>query len=231
MMGAYVAQVRHVRYWRGRIHRWTTDYVYTGTLSGTLTTTDCQTIANLDDKLCYGSPTIYGGTYGCAIYDLSKKGSPIAQYTKFDYTTPASWTGYGGAGWSTTAAAADAGAETSLQVFWAGGVSKTGKRVVFRKWYHAVPVATAGPATGQVTAGDITSLTAAAQALVGPLGGKGLVLGSRTGRLAGQASVSAFYGNHQMVRGRRKTAKQVQGNAVLNFINNHTDLTLAKDLL
>lgn len=200
----YRAVVRHVRYWRGKIHRWSTVYQYVGNPTATLDDTDCQEILQLDDAMCYGQSAVDGGTYQCEIYNNASGGVPIANFTRFDWQTPGTWIKYGSGAWGPASADIASPAETALLVEWPCGLSKSGKPVSLRKWYHAVPTSGEPGAQADVSAGDLVSLQAKASQLIGPLGAKGLVLGSATGRLAGDPVVKAFYGNHQMPRGRRK---------------------------
>lgn len=207
----YRAVVRHVRYWRGVIHRWSTVYPFLGTPSSGLATSDAQLVLAADDKMCWGAAASFGGTYECALYDQATGGVPIVVYTAFDWTTVSTWIKHNGSGW-TTPVANESTAEPALAVTWAAGLSSTGKPVKLRKWYHAVPSSSASsPGQPDINAGSVTSLTAAANAITGVLSAKGLALGSPTGRFAGSAHVSNFYENHQMPRGRRRKALLTAG--------------------
>jgi hypothetical protein len=203
----YRGVVRHVRYWRGDVHRWSTVYPFLGTLTSALTSSDAETLLLADDKMCFGINAGDGGTYECDLYDTASGGVPVASYIAFDWTTPGSWIKYGGAAW-TGGTVFETQAETSLAVTWPAGLSRTGKPVVLRKWYHAVPVSvgTAGQ-TPDIATGNLTSLKAQAVVLINALSAKGLVMGSASGRFAGTVPVvSPFYENHQMPRGRRRKA-------------------------
>lgn len=200
----YRAVVRHVRYWRGAPHRWSTVYPFLGTPTSGLTTADAQSVLVADDKMCWGTQAAEGGTYECALYDQAVGGVPVAVYTAFDWTTPASWIKYGGAAW-TTPTGNEFGAEMALAVTWAAGLSATGKPVKLRKWYHALPISAAStPGAADVSAASVTSLTAQANLITAVLSSKGLALGSPSGRFAGAAHVSNYYEAHQMPRGRRR---------------------------
>lgn len=206
-MASYRAVVRHVRYWKGQIHRWSTSYTFTGGGGGTPDSTDCATLLTNDDAMCYSFAAADGGTYACEIYDLAAGGSPIASHTAFDYTVPADWIPYSSDGWAAPPSDGfEISAEVALLVEWAGGLSRTGKPVTFRKWFHAVPNAIVSPPAAQVSPTNITSLETAATTLQHSLGGRGLSMGSVSGRLAGSPTVQPFYGNHQMPRGRRRKA-------------------------
>lgn len=202
------AVVRHVRYWRGQVHRWSTVYQFVGTPSSGLTAADAQTVFAADSKMLYNAGAPNGGAYECDLYNQASGGVPIASYTAFNWEVPANWAAPINSVWTTTSGS-DIGvpAEAALLVEWAAGLSKSGKPVKLRKWYHQVKVASSQTGAGpDIVAADITALQTQAQAIVGCLGAKGLTLGSSTGRLAGTATVSQFYNNHQMSRGRRRKA-------------------------
>lgn len=212
-MGAYRFTVRHVRYWRGAIHKWSTDYVYTGTLSGTLSAGHCELMLDTERPMLYSGAQAVGGSFGCEVYDAIAGGSPLASYTAFDYTVPGDWVPYSGTAWPSAAWDPELAAEPCLIVDWPGGLSRTGKPVFFRKYLHAIPVSQAAdPGDPDVTSGSVTSLAAQANLMLGLFSDVGLHLGSVGGRLAGNPVVKNFYGNHQMPRGRR--LKRVVTNAL-----------------
>lgn len=219
-MAAYRGVVRHVRYWRGKVHKWSTSYTFTGSLTTPLDFTACNQLATADSRLCYHGPDTAGGIYQVQFYDLQAGGTAVATANYFDPLNPAAWLPYDGSGWGSNTLETDATAENALLVEWAGGFSKTGKPVTFKHWYHAVPAVEPVGGAQQVSAGDVASLTTAANRINGVVAGYGIVLGSKAGRLAGNATVSAYYGNHQMPRGRRKkriTAQQASN--LQNFLN------------
>lgn len=109
-----------------------------------------------------------------------------------------------GGGWHPGSADLVSGAETALVVEYPAGLSKTGKPVTIKNWYHAVPVSAPVGGAPDVSAADLLTLAAKAGEIKGVLGSKGLVLGSKSGRIAGDPRVLAYYGNHQMPKGRRK---------------------------
>lgn len=219
-MGTYRGVVRHVRYWRGNIHKWSTSYLFTGTLTTPLDSTACQELAGLDSRMCYKGPDVAGGVYECQFYDVEAGGAALATVTFFDPLTPASWLPYDGSGWATSDLETDATAENALLVEWAGGLSKSGKPVTFKKWYHAVPAVSPVGGAPQVSAADVITLTAQANRLNGVIAPYGVVLGSRGGRFAGQARVLAYYGNHQMRKGRkRRLLNQSNQSALQQFLN------------
>jgi hypothetical protein len=201
---SYRAVVRHVRYWRGAIHKWSTVYQFVGTPSSGLTSTDAEAMRAADAKMCFGAVGT-GGAYECALYNQASGGVPIAISTAFDWTAPGSWPGYPTTVWTTASGNPAEPAETALSVTWAAGVSSSGKPVNLRKWYHSVPmVGEASGGAADVPTAQNTLLRAQAQTIVGTLASKGLTLGSAAGRFAGVATVDPYYGNHQMPRGRRR---------------------------
>lgn len=203
-MATYRAVVRHISYWRGVPHSWSTVYTFIGTPSGAVTPSVCNSVRTLDDRMCYGPLASDGGTYECSIYDEASGGVPIASDIAFDHTIVADWPGFSGAGWTTTGAPQLISRETALAVEWAAGLSSSGKPVILRKWYHAVPDTGTVGAAAQVGTADAASLLTAAHAVADALTSIGMVLGSGTGRFAGSATIKTMFGNHQMPRGRRR---------------------------
>jgi len=157
-----------------------------------------------DSKMLFPGTAAQGGTYECQIYNQASGGVPIATHVAFNYADPSTWVAPAGTVWA-SGGSLNEPPEAALLVEWAAGLSSSGKPVKLRKWYHMVPTSRGtGVNPPDVVAADLTALQVQAQAIVGVLGAKGLSLGSATGRLAGVASVSPFYGNHQMPRGRRR---------------------------
>lgn len=216
-MAAFRFSVRHVGYWRGQVHRWSTNYVFFGTPDSPPSAEDCQTMLLWDDQMCYGGNVSESGTYECAVYDLSKKGTHIAIYTRFDWKDPATWINPSGAAWTTTGVQKDQTMEVALVVEWAGGLGATGKPVYFRKWYHNVPISNPTGAGAQISAADLMSLSAHASGVRGLFGANGLLFGSKAGRIAGSPRILNWYGNHQMPKGKkkRKTAAAVRSDSIV----------------
>lgn len=213
-MAIYRGVVRHVRYWRGNLHHWSTVYHFSGTPTSAFTSADATTLLNADRAFCYTGAAANGGTYECDIYSQASGGVPITSVRAFDPTVPGAFIADVGSNYSsTTSFAYETTAENALLVEWAAGISSSGKGVRLRKWFHAVSSAATTSGTGsQVSTPNITSLTAAANTMVNVFGSKGMVMASSTGRLAGAATVSPFYSNHQMPRGRkRKTSSSSSG--------------------
>lgn len=204
-MTDYRIVARHVRYWRGQVHRWSTVYRFTGTIAAGSYGTAIAAIKTLDDGVCYhpASP-VTGGIYEVAIYDHATGGVPVDIVTYFDWTTPASWIQYGSAGWGSLSSSFESNAEAALQIEWHAGLSVTGKPVVFRKWYHAVPQIGGGGTGVDVTAGQVTSLSAIVNAQIAVVGGLGAPMGTGSRLAATNCVVKTYFGSHQMPRGRRR---------------------------
>jgi hypothetical protein len=196
--------VRNVRYWRGTIHRWQSVYPFIGTPSSALSTADAQAVYTAHTKMLWNGGVTSGNAYEAAIYDQATGGVPIVVYTAFDYLTPAVWTSPTNSVWGGTSITVGQPAEQALIVEWAAGLSKSGKPVTLKKWYHQVKPSIAQAAAPDVSVTDATALTTAANGLAACLASKGLSLGSPTGRFAGSAKVKTYYGNHQLARGRRR---------------------------
>jgi hypothetical protein len=206
-MTNYRAVVRHVRYWRGAVHKWSTVYPFVGTLSVTNQGTALNAIFAMEQSILYpGTAPHSGGIWELAMYDQSSGGVPTFVQSKFDPDTPTAWVNYTGASWSPVATPVEQAAETSMVVTWAAGLSKSGKPVEFRKWYHQVPQATATPPVQDIAPAVITAIEAEITAGINIVGGLGAPMGSG-GRFASLSPiVQPFYGNHQMPRGRRRKA-------------------------
>lgn len=203
-MPQYRAVVRHVRYWRGAIHHWSTSYPFVGTGGSVPDATACQTLLNADNKMLYSTGSQHGGTYACSFYNVSAGGAAIAEYTAFDPTSPTSWAAGSASVWPTSASALETQAEVALLVEWPAGVSRTGKPVKYRKWWHQVPVSSGVNGGQDVVAAAVTALQAQAVVIQGCLiGTYALALGSGS-RSPGTPVVSPYYGNHQMPRGRKR---------------------------
>lgn len=204
-MANYRIITKHVRYWRGNIHRWSNSYQFQGTAAAP-TGTDLTTLKTAEGNLLYSPTTgIWGGCYEAVAYNAGG-GVPIAEVSFFDPDTPASWVGYAGSGWGSHTVNPETAAEVAMLVEWPAGLSSSGKPVNFRKWYHAVPLSSA--ATGgaaDINSANLITLNAAAVTLTNCLASSHLLL-STGARYAGTPAVSPFYANHQMPRGRRRRA-------------------------
>lgn len=204
-MSAWRIVVRHVGFWRGQVHRWSTVYPFAGSLSASNYASVISAMEAHDRGICYsasGGET--GGVYEVAIYNSATGGTPVASQTFFDWTSPSTWYGYTNAGWNTVSGPAEGALETALQLEWPAGMSKSGKPVIFRKWYHAVPQASSNAGSAQVTAANQSSLATYSQNQIAIVQGYGILLGNANRLAASLPRVLAYYGNHQMSRGRRK---------------------------
>nr|CRY96106.1 hypothetical protein [uncultured prokaryote] len=211
-MTDYRFVVRHIGYWRGAPHTWTTSYGFTGSGGATPDAAACSTLLSKDSAMCYSSSSgsVQGGAYECEVY-ASGGGVPIASYVAFDHTTPSSWVAYSASAWATKTTSAENIMEVALLVEWPAGVSRTGKAVKFRKWFHAVKASSVTPPAHDVSTADVTALTTGAMTLQSCLSTTyNLSLGnSRT--LVGSPTVQPFYSNHQMPKGRRRKALVTAG--------------------
>jgi hypothetical protein len=220
---AYRVVVRNVRYWRGQIKRWQSVYPFIGTPSSALGLADAQAVFNAHSKMLWNGGATQGGPYEAAIYDQATGGVPIVVFTAFDYLTPGSWQAVAGSVWSGSGTSLGQPAEQALIVEWAAGLSKSGKPVTLKKFYHQVKPSAAIGAAPDVSVGDVAQLGLAANQLAACLAGKGLSLGSPSGRFAGSAKIKNYYGNHQMARGRRRKTPVPPANVtfdkILSIIN------------
>jgi hypothetical protein len=204
----YRAVVRHVRYWRGQIQRWSTVYPFYGSLSPAFTITDAENFLALDDAMCYALNATDGGTYECDLYDSATGGVPLVTYIKFNWESPGAWVKPSAAAWSGAPPAVDtsAVAEIAMSVTWPGGISKTGKPVKFRKWYHLVPNYAVEGTAADIPTANVTTLTTGANNIAAAFAAKGLSMGNARTLAGSPATVNPYYGNHQMPRGRRRKA-------------------------
>lgn len=197
--------VRHVRYWRGQIQKWSTVYQYQGVpFGGSILAGDLTLVKNGDQGMCYYHLTTEGGIYQVEAYDTDLGGPPVLTANYFDPETPGAWTGYPGTVWSPVTTNLEQAAETSLGVRWPAGTSSTGKAVYMRKWYHAVPVSAGAAGSVDVSPSNVTALAAQAAVVQNCLASRGMVLGAKGRTPAGTPVVSTYYENHQMPRGRRR---------------------------
>jgi hypothetical protein len=203
----YRIVARHVRYWRGAVHKWSTVWPFTGTLSAANYSTALLKIHDLEQAVNWGNAAIDGGLFETALYDQAVGGIPVAVQTYFDWTVPGAWIAYTPAiGWSVVPASQLAPAEVAILAEWKAGLSVRGKPVMFRKWFHSAPTPTLVPPAADITPANVTALQAVMTNNLGAIAALGAPMG-RGGRLAAaQTIVRPFYGNHQMPRGRRRKA-------------------------
>lgn len=204
-MTNYRIVARHVRYWRGAIHKWSNVFPFSGTIASGSYPTAIDAIHTMLNSICYPAPGGGGGgVWEIAMYNQSSGGVPVSVASYFDPSNTASWIGYDGGAWGSLSSELDSVAETALQVEWLAGLSSSGKPVSFKKWFHAVPVNTSPPPTPDVSTGRVTSLTSAIETGMTTVGGLGAPLGNGSRLAATTPIIKTFYGNHQMPRGRRR---------------------------
>jgi hypothetical protein len=204
-MSDYEVQARHVRYWRGAIHKWSTAWPFTGTLSGGGATDVVNNIHALEQEINYqGSGAVFGGLYEISMYNKSAGGVPILSVSYFDPDVYSGWIPYSATAWLDRTLLEDQNAEAALVVHWNAGLSATGKPVRFRKWFHSVPAAVGSPASPQLGPSDVTSLAAEINHYLSLCAADGVLHGKGSRLAASTCTVETFFGNHQMPRGRRK---------------------------
>lgn len=213
-MTDYRGVVRHVRYWRGNPHKWSTVWPFTGTFASSSYNSVCVQLHAMEQAVNYvESGGGGGGVYEVALYDQASGGVPVQVISYFDPEIPGDWIAYTGSAWTTTGEQLVSAAEVALQVEWPGGLSSSGKPVAFRKWFHSVPANPSTPPAPDVSTADKGTLASAFEGTLDAIGGLGAPMG-RGGRLAATTPViSSFFGNHQMPRGRRKPPTRISGAA------------------
>lgn len=199
-MAVFRYQIVSVGMWRGKIKRWNT----------TVHTTDSNGISYLHDimQACgYPNPgdvvgACSGGLASISCY-ASTGGAPVKRTVYFDWQTPSTWIPYLGTVWSDTPVGTplDASGESAVTVEGLMGyLSSTGKPVKTRKFLHAIPSRVAA------AYGDPDVSAAASAAIQTQWTGW---MANPAGIQPTAVSVDAYYGNHQRVRGRRRTVTQV----------------------
>lgn len=204
-MAVYRYQVTSVGLWRGQVKRWNT------TFHRTLSTGTAQLYSAMQAS-GYKAPgdvvgACSGGTAQIAVYNASG-GAPISVTTYFDWQAPGTWIPYGGTVWASVpeGTPVDAAGESAVVVVGnMAGLSATGKRITTRKYLHAVPSRTAASYSDP----DISATVIAALKTVWPAA----YLSNPDGIAPATVDIDEYYGNHQRVRGRRRTTKQVAAQA------------------
>lgn len=206
-MTEYRIVTRHVRYWRGAIHKTSTVWPFTGTIAAGSYAAAIAAMYTAEQAVGYKQNSVTaGGVYEIALYNSSTGGVPVAVTTYFPWATPGSWIPYTGTGWYTSTPPADNNAETALQVEWPAGLSSSGKPVYFRKWFHMVPDDAFAPGVADLTTSQAGTLASVLHTGTSTVAGLGAPMG-RAGRFAASAgTVALYFGNHQMPRGRRRKA-------------------------
>lgn len=200
-MAVYRYQVVCVGMWRGKIKRWNTTFHTTSSNSANF-------LYQHMNAVCYPNPgdtqgDCSGGVASISVYSASG-GAPISQEIYFDWEQPSSWIPYTGSAWSGVpeGTPVDGGKESALMIVGQlPGLSASGKPMFTRKYIHAVPARTATDYTDPDI--DATSLTA-----LGSEFSTSLML-NPAGVAPTTVEALPYYGNHQRVRGRRRTAKEV----------------------
>lgn len=214
-MTDYRVVVRHVRYWRGAVHKWSTVYPLNGSVSSGDYASICDVAHTLDNGVCFpGSVGLAGGIYEVSLYNVATGGVPIAVHNYFDPDVPSAWLAYTGSGWPSGPTIVEPAAEVALQVEWNAGFSSSGKPVRFRKWYHAVPVADSSPGAPDLDSDQLTSLAAWLNVRVSSFAAYGAVLGNASRLASTTPQISPYYGNHQMPRGRKRKPLKVSSATV-----------------
>ena len=201
----YRYQVVCVGMWRGKIKRWNT----------TLHSTSSNIANNIRDNIsasCWPNPgdvtgACSGGVASISVYNASG-GSPISKTTYFDWETPGTWIPYTGTAWSgiDPDTPIDASGESAMVVVGVlPGLSSSGKPMTTRKYIHAVPSRTAT----DYLLPDIPPSTVTSLKSVWPRD----LLKSPSGIEPIDVIIEPYYGNHQRVRGRRRTTTQVAAQA------------------
>lgn len=214
-MSEYRIVVRHVRYWRGKIHKWSTVYPFTGTTSSSNYPAIIAAMHSMEQDVLYpGNTPGQGAIWEIALYNSASGGVPVAVQTYCDPATPSTWVDYAGAVWPDLTHILETVAEAAMQAYWLAGLSSSGKPVRFRKWYHSVPVSTALNGGADIATSTQNAIKNRLQSGMATISGLGITLGRGT-RLAGTTPVVlADYGNHQMPRGRKKKPVKVASNVV-----------------
>lgn len=211
-MGQYRVVVRHVNWWRGVIHKWSTVYPFTGSVAGGDVPTVASTMLDHDSGLAWGATGAEeGGIYEVAVYDSATGGVPIYVLSVFPPETPADWVDYTHSGWTTAYTAQLRVLEAALALTWPAGLSRSGKPVLFRKWIHAVPNSGGVGGAVNVQSADQASLAAWSQDKLAIVAGLGLLLGNASRLAASTPDVSSQYENHQMPKGRKRKALVTAG--------------------
>jgi hypothetical protein len=206
-MANYKVQVEHAAYWRGKVHRWSTAWAFTGSFTNGTPAQVIAAIKSTEQANCYPSPTgVNGGIASIAIYNEDTGGVPIASALYFDWTNTSTWVPYGGTAWSARTRPAVNQLEVALLVEWNAGLSSKGKPVKFRKWFHAVPDNDSAPGVADVLPADVTGIASSINSGLAVVAGFGLLLGRGSRLAATTCVVSPYYNNHQIPRGRRRKA-------------------------
>ena len=200
-MAPYRYQVVSVGFWRGKIKRWnTTFHLATSDRTDTLRAA-MQSVGWKNPGDVAGACS--GGVASIAIY-ASTGGVPVSNTIYFDWKTPSTWIPYNSGAWDGVPPETllDASAESAAIIVGPmDALSATGKPVQTKKYLHAVPSRTAVAYSDP----DIAPAIAAALALKFP----SYMMLNPAGVAPATVKCLPYYGNHQRVRGRRRTVAVV----------------------
>lgn len=187
--------------WRGKIKRWNTTFHYVSNSAAFFFHNQMQAAGWPNPGDVAGACS--GGVASISVYE-STGGAPLSTTVYFDWEDPSSWIPYTGTAWSGVdpATPIDASGESALLlVGHMPGLSSTGKPITTRKYLHAVPSRTAADyGDPDVSPADATALAA----LFDPQ-----YMGNAAGVIPTSVTAEPYYFNHQRVRGRRRTVKNV----------------------
>lgn len=204
-MAVYRHQAVCVGMWRGKIKRWNT--TFHSTVQGARPTIKAALMA-----VGYPNPgdvtgDCSGGVASITTYNVGG-GAPIGQDVYFQWDVPSTWIPYTGSVWTNVPEGTplDASGESALVVVGhMAGLSSSGKPVTTRKYLHAIPSRTAEDYADP----DIDSAT---QALI-EAAFTTTLMKDPAGISPTSVEALAYYGNHQRVRGRRRSVRQDTANA------------------
>lgn len=200
-MTVYRYQVVSVGYWRGQIKRWNTTF-------HTLQSTNSFALYSHMNDACYPNPgdttgDCSGGVASVSVY-LATGGAPLEVTEYFDWQNPATWIPFTGGCWGSVPAGTpidSSGESAAIIIGHLPGLSASGKPVYTRKYIHAVP----SRSSADFSVPDIAIPDASA--LANEFSTQYML--SPEGIQPDQVEAKLWYGNHQRVRGRRRTTSQV----------------------
>lgn len=204
-MAVFRYQVVCVGMWRGKIKRWNTTFHYS-------TSSATATLYGHMQDVCYPNPgdvtgDCSGGVASISVYS-SSGGAPQSVTTYFDWQVPTEWIPFTGGDWSGVPVGTpiDASGESALLIVGhMGSLSSTGKPVTTRKYIHAIPSRSATDyADPDIDSTSLAALSAEFNANW---------MSNPNGVQPASVEAEAYYYNHQRVRGRRRTTRQVAGQA------------------
>nr|CRY95846.1 hypothetical protein [uncultured prokaryote] len=197
-MAGYRYQVVSVGMWRGKIKRWNTTFHTSSSSSAAELRTAVSKVSwpNPGDTLGACS----GGVASISTYNAAG-GAPIAVATYFDWQVPSTWIPFTGTSWVGVDEDTPLDAAGESAVIIQGrrpGLSSTGKPVFMRKYFHAVPSRTSAAFEDP----DVASATAISLAAAFNVA----YFANKAGVYPSTLTALPWYGNHQRVRGRRRSA-------------------------